>query len=207
MITLEEFDKIVGESWAEIRKETEVYGDLFKQELRSDQLALDDPIFELEGNLSHSIYYHLRKKLVDRGVFPEIFLNVQSVYPIEGGPYNTPDIMVLNKNEPWVVIELKCRSRANLTERGGITPSLPKVEEDIIKISKYHSHYNLERAYLFLFSKKPWSAIRPPKKTHREAINALKNAHYLRIGYGFYVDEKWGFWNFPFNGYPHFLKI
>ncbi|MFQ6137099.1 MAG: hypothetical protein ACE5PM_07970 [Candidatus Hydrothermarchaeales archaeon] len=73
MVTLEEFDKIVEESWEEIRKETEVYGDFLKQELRSDQLVPDDPIFELEGNLSHSFYYYLKKKLIDRGVFPEIF--------------------------------------------------------------------------------------------------------------------------------------
>ncbi|MFQ6137100.1 MAG: hypothetical protein ACE5PM_07975 [Candidatus Hydrothermarchaeales archaeon] len=133
-------------------------------------------------------------------------MNVQCVYPIEGGPYNTPDIMVLNKKEPWVVIELKCRSRANVNESGAKTPSLRSVEEDIIKISKYHSRYNLERAYLFLFSKKPWSAIRQTKTTN-EAINSLKNAHYLRIGYGFYVDGKWGFWDFPFEEYPHFLKL
>lgn len=206
MVSLKEFDKIVEETWKmELRKETERYRNLSKNLEKSPDfqrlfkydkgVVLGALFFKLESNLSQNFYYHLMKKLVEKELLPEISMNVEGDL---GGVYR-PDILVLKKDKLWVAIEFKCSSVANEI------PSLAGVEKDIIKLSELHSQYKVKRTYLFLFSKRPWRSIRKTK-THEKAIDKLKNASHLRIGYGFYEEEKWDFWNFPFDEYPDFLK-
>lgn len=202
MVTLRAVERLIEETWLkEVRDEVGVY------EVLGEKVNKSNLFFELESNLSHNFYYQLKKKLISKKLFPEIFIDVQGSYPIERGHYTNPDMMFHNKNGPLIAIEIKCRNRGNVSgARGydGQTPSKPEVEEDIIKLPKYYEQNKLKRTYLFLFSKSSWST-KGKTGTTDEAIAALKDAKHMKIGYGFYEEDKWGFWEHPFD-YLEMLK-
>lgn len=234
MVTLEEVERLIEETWtSEVRDEVKkTYMGLaekldnsaaFKDIVRGREGT--DLFFELESNLSHNFYYQLKKKLISENFFPEIFIDVQGLYPTERykelekkDEFKKPDMMILQNDKPLIAIELKCQNSAST--KG--TPNQKEVEKDIIKLSKFHYQNKLGRAYMFLFSRESWNAPRRTeniyasntykewKEIRKNVLSILEDAEYLKIGYGFYeIDkwDKWGFWDYRyFDDYPNFLK-
>lgn len=213
MVTIEEFDKIIEEVLKEdLKKDIETNNSQveflenrpFFSEKGFIWTSKGISFFELESNISHNFYHFLKKRLEEKGLFPNILINIQGGYQSKKSDNDLkPDMMVIKDGKPFAIMEFKTASAANNNK----TPFLPGVEKDIIKLSELYDNYHedgLERTYMFVFSRNSWKATRKTSFTE-EAIAVLKDADHLKFGYGFYEEEKWGFWEHPFD-YPKMLK-